>query len=158
MLGKSTIIFIAFSLQNFSTSTLNRTEIRLSFLYPLTSKTDSITNSLPFGSAFTVALDAINNNSAKLFPFLKLSFLWTDTRSLETVALKAMSEHYHKGVDAFIGPGDENECITAARLAAAWNTPIVSYVSINLNAALLTKSLNNQVDTSKEKIYNEEHF
>lgn len=128
-LGQNTVILIAFSLLNFVISSLNPREIRLSFLYPLTSKTESITNSLPFGSAFTVALDAINNNSADLFPFAKLTFLWNDTQSLETVALKAMTEHYYKGVDAFIGPGDQNECRTAARMAAAWNIPIVSYVS-----------------------------
>jgi hypothetical protein len=106
----------------------NYTEICLGFLYPLSGKTDTITDSLPFGSAFTVALDAINNSS-DLLPFTKLTFLWNDTRTMETVALKAMTEHLLQGVDVFIGPGDENYCITAARMAAVWNVPMVSYVS-----------------------------
>ncbi|XP_031573570.1 speract receptor-like [Actinia tenebrosa] len=128
MLVQNTLILIAFSVLRLVIARVNPRELRLSFLYPLTSKTESITVSLPFGSAFTVALDAINNNSTAYgFPFTKLTFLWNDTQSLETVALKAMTEHYNKGVDVFIGPGDENDCITAARMAAVWNIPIVSY-------------------------------
>ena len=122
---KSSWVVISFLI---SVAGLKTSQLRLGFLYPLSNNEHDNTVLLPFASAFTVAFDAINNSSS-LLPSTELTFVWNDTRCMETLALKAMTEHFIRGVDAFIGPGNASYCSTAARLAAAWNIPMLSYVS-----------------------------
>lgn len=112
-------------------------ELRVGFLYPLSNNEHDNTVDLPFASAFTVALDAINESSS-LLPSTELTFLWNDTKCDETIALKAMTEQFFRRIDAFIGPGNASYCSTAARVAAAWNIPMISYVSILVISRQLT--------------------
>lgn len=107
---------------------LKTSKLRLGFLYPLSNNNLWYIH-IPFASAFTIALDAVNESSS-LLQSTELTFLWNDTKCEDTVALKAMTEQFGQGVDAFIGPGNSSYCATAGRLAAAWNIPMVSYVSI----------------------------
>ena len=81
-----------------------------------------------FAAAISLAVEAVNNNS-NLLPRQRINFIWNDTLCNEERSLRELTEHWHKNVDAFIGPGCS--CDAAARLAAAWNLPMVSYVSIN---------------------------
>ena len=94
-------------------------------LYPF-SPCDQVITDLQFASAFLVAAETINNSSSLVF---NLSVTWNDTRCSELVGIEAMTQQWIRGVHAFIGPGNESFCATSARLAAAWNLPMISYVS-----------------------------
>jgi len=72
-----------------------------------------------------VAAETINNDSLR-FSF-NLSIDWNDTRCSELVGIEAMSQQWTRGVDAFIGPGNDSFCATSARIAASWNLPMISY-------------------------------
>ena len=103
-------------------------EVRVVLLYPFSSCDQLMTgDQLPFAGAFLVAVDTINNSSMG-FSF-NLSIDWNDTRCSELVGIEAMSQQWTRHVDAFIGPGNESFCATSARVAAAWNIPMFSYVS-----------------------------
>ena len=107
-------------------SGLNEQEVRVVLLYPFTS-CDQLITDLPFAPAFLVAAETINNDSLR-FSF-NLSIDWNDTRCSELVGIEAMSQQWTRGVDAFIGPGNDSFCATSARIAASWNLPMISYVS-----------------------------
>lgn len=102
-------------------------EVRVVLLYPFSSCDQLMTGELSFAAAFLVAVDTINNSSMG-FNFT-LSIDWNDTRCSELVGIKAMSQQLTRSVHAFIGPGNESFCATSARVAAAWNIPMISYVS-----------------------------
>ncbi|XP_068673854.1 atrial natriuretic peptide receptor 2-like isoform X2 [Montipora foliosa] len=106
-------------------SQADKPKLRIVLLYPFSSCDQLITTELPFASAFLVAVDTINNNSMG-FNF-NLSIDWNDTRCSELVGIKAMSEQWKRGVQAFIGPGNQSYCATSARIAASWNIPMISY-------------------------------
>lgn len=104
-------------------------EVLVVLLYPFSSCDQLITADLQFASAFLVAAETINNSSSLNF---NMSVAWNDTRCSELVGIEAMTQQWrgvHR-VHAFIGPGNESFCATSARLAAAWNLPMISYVSI----------------------------
>ena len=98
-------------------------EVLLGFLYPFTG--EQLVSEAPFASAFLVAVENINNSTLDL----NLKFVWNDTQCSEKVGIDAMTRQWNLGVDVFIGPGNESICATSARVAAAWNLPIISYVS-----------------------------
>ena len=109
-----------------SNSQSNTENVTVVLLYPYSSCEQLITTDNPFASAFLVAIETINNSSTFNFT---LSYRLNDTRCSELVAIEAMTEHKNRGVQVFIGPGNETYCATSARVAAAWNLPIISYVS-----------------------------
>ncbi len=79
--------------------------------------------------AFIVALNHVNEKTlGPLGHQLNYTFMdnWADT----LVSIRAMTEMYNDGVIAFIGP--EDTCVTEARIAAAWNLPMIDFVSCNL--------------------------
>ena len=100
-------------------------DVRVVLLYPLSS-CDQLITEVPFNSAFDVAAKAIN--SSQDFSFT-MSIESHDTRCSELVGIKAMTQQWNSGVHAFIGPGNDSFCATSARIAAAWNLPLISYVS-----------------------------
>ena len=110
-------------------------EVLVVLLYPFTSCEYLITVDLPFAAAFLVAAETVNNSSLLEFT---LSVDWNDTRCSELVGISAMTEQQARGVHAFIGPGNQSYCATAARVAAAWNLPMISYVS---EIALISQGL-----------------
>lgn len=83
--------------------------------------------SLLYGGAFYRAIDDINKDDS-LLPGYVLEPMFADTHSdiLETV--EYMTEHKTNGALGFVGP--EGNCGIAATNAAAWNMPMVVYVSI----------------------------
>lgn len=105
----------------------NKTEVSIVLLYPFTS-CDQLITEFPFASAFLVAVETINNSSWE-FGF-SLSVEWNDTRCSELVGIETMSEQWKRDVNAFIGPGNQSYCATSARIAASWNIPLISYVSV----------------------------
>lgn len=46
---------------------------------------------------------------------------------LSSIAIRRMTEMRERGVAVFIGP--DRRCTTEAMVAAAWNIPMISYVS-----------------------------
>ena len=82
---------------------------------------------LLYGGAFYRAVDDVNKDRS-LLPGYVLEPMFADTHSdiLETVEL--MTTHKTNGTLGFIGP--EGACGIAATNAAAWNMPMVVYVSI----------------------------
>ncbi|PFX31871.1 Atrial natriuretic peptide receptor 1 [Stylophora pistillata] len=107
-----------------SNSQSNTENVTVVLLYPYSSCEQLITTDNPFASAFLVAIETINNSSTFNFT---ISYRLNDTRCSELVAIEAMTEHKNRGVQVFIGPGNETYCATSARVAAAWNLPIISY-------------------------------
>lgn len=121
----ASILFYLTSIQTSMESNKKR-DVFVVLLYPFTSCDYLITVDLPFAAAFLVAAETVNNSSLLEFT---LSVDWNDTRCSELVGISAMTEQRVRGVHAFIGPGNQSYCATAARVAAAWNLPMISYVS-----------------------------
>ena len=121
-------LFCFFLILHLSLIQLNsqRREVLVVLLYPFTS-CDQLITEYPFAAAFKVAIETINNSSL-VFSFT-LAIDWNDTRCSELVGIEAMSQQWTRGVNAFIGPGNESFCATSARIAASWNLPMISYVS-----------------------------
>ena len=114
------------SIQTNSEPDKDKREVLVVLLYPFTSCEQIITVDLQFAAAFLVAVETVNNSSSLEFT---LSAGWNDTRCSELVAISAMTEQRARGVHAFIGPGSQSSCAASARVAAAWNLPMISYVS-----------------------------
>ena len=80
-----------------------------------------------YGGAFFRAVSDINNDPTVL-PGISLKPLFADTRSDVLVAAKNMTDHYClNDTKAFVGP--EGSCAIAATMSAAWNIPMIAYVS-----------------------------
>jgi len=83
-----------------------------------------------YASAINIAMDDINRQE-NLLPGNNISFIWNDTDCEdESKTIRAlMYQIYEAKVSAIIGPGCI--CNTSARNAAAFNVPMISYVSIH---------------------------
>ncbi len=104
------------------------TEIKLGFLSTTESDYDSTERvGLVINGVMPLIVDHINNRS-DILPNTNLTYTWTNTGGHELGNIKAMTDQWRDGVVAFFGP--ENTCTTEARIAAAWNIPMISYVSI----------------------------
>ena len=76
--------------------------------------------------AFVVALNYVNKDI--LGPMgHELNFTFTDNKADTGTSIRAMTKMYNEGVIAYIGP--EETCVTEARIAAAWNLPMIDFVS-----------------------------
>lgn len=92
--------------------------------------------------ALPLAVTAVNKDP-QLLPGRRLEFVARDIgsgrarkqSSLATLAIRVMTEMRDNGTVAFIGPDDT--CSAEALVAAAWNLPIISYVS----ASIIHKSI-----------------
>lgn len=76
--------------------------------------------------AMSLAVKTVNDRS-DLLPGRTLEFQFEDTHGNEDSTLIAVTTLWKNGVVAFIGP--DVTCTTEARLADAWNLPMISYVS-----------------------------
>lgn len=83
-----------------------------------------------YASAISIAVDEINRQQ-NLLPGNNISFIWNDTDCEdENKTIRALLyQIYEAKVSAIIGPGCT--CNTSARIAAAFNIPMISYVSIH---------------------------
>ena len=77
--------------------------------------------------AITYAVDQINANP-DLLPNHTLEFLIAETMGQETESIKLASVLPSYNISAYIGP--QESCVHEGRIAAAFNLPMVSYVSI----------------------------
>lgn len=76
--------------------------------------------------AITYALEQINNDP-RILPNHTLQMIWGDTHGDTLTAVKLLTDQWKQGVVAFFGL--EDSCSVEARVAAAWNLPLISYVS-----------------------------
>ena len=82
---------------------------------------------LYYASAINIAIEEINRQE-NLLPGNNISFIWNNTDCDESKTIRAlMYQIYEAKVSAIIGPGCT--CNTSARNAAAFNVPMISYVS-----------------------------
>ena len=77
--------------------------------------------------AITYAVDQINANP-ELLPNHTLEFLIAETMGQETESIKLASVLPSYNISAYIGP--QETCVHEGRIAAAFNLPMISYVSI----------------------------
>ena len=113
-------------------------DVRLGFLLPQNATTNASVGALApgnvYASALLLAIGAVTNDST-LLPGHQVTFVWNDTQCSEEVAVKAMIHQMGRGVQGFIGPACS--CETTAKLAAAFNIPMISYVSTPYKAKLV---------------------
>ncbi|XP_013384406.1 guanylate cyclase 32E [Lingula anatina] len=74
--------------------------------------------------AFSYAIKTINEDPS-LLNGLQLDFLWNDNEGDSLIGTARLTEQWRKGAVAFFGP--EDECETEAKVAAAWNLPMIAY-------------------------------
>ena len=107
-------------------------EYKLGLLIPYSTVTPVFANDFNRGEAFaaamTIAVERLNADPTLLVDY-NLTFVWKDTTCNELVAVREQLDQINSGVQAFIGPGCY--CQTPARNAAAFNMPMISYVSIH---------------------------
>ncbi len=77
--------------------------------------------------AMTYAITKINEDN--LVPGHRFRLLWNDTHADTLVSTLSLCQQWREGAVAFFGP--EGSCTVEARVAAAFNLPLISYVSIN---------------------------
>lgn len=77
--------------------------------------------------ALTYALDQINNQS-NVLPNHTLDFIIAETYGLENYSIRVTVELINRNISVYIGP--QETCIHEAKIAAAFNIPMISYVSI----------------------------
>lgn len=110
---------------------------------------------LLYGGAFYRAVDDVNKDPS-LLPGYVLEPMFADTHSdiLETVEL--MTTHKTNGTLGFIGP--EGACGIAATNAAAWNMPMVVYVSFSVFNKWNNTVSNNPLHKAFVRVYYQLEF
>lgn len=104
-------------------------EIRIGFITHLKRKSQ-LENSLPtailISGAFPYAVDTINNDST-ILPDHTITYQMVETYGEEIESLYHTAKFIQQGIHAIIGP--QKTCVHEARLAAAFNVPMISFVS-----------------------------
>ena len=76
--------------------------------------------------ALTLALEEINNNT-NILPNHTLDFIIAETYGMELQSIKQTVDLINQNISVYIGP--QETCIHEAKVAAAFNIPMISYVS-----------------------------
>ena len=77
--------------------------------------------------ALTLALGEINSDTS-ILPNHTLEFLIAETYGIELESIKQTVDLINQNISVYIGP--QETCIHEAKVAAAFNIPMISYVSI----------------------------
>lgn len=91
-----------------------------------------------YASAISIAVDDINRNP-NLLPGHNVSFVWNDTQCEDLDTVRALVHQLNSGVNVLIGPACS--CNTSARIAAAFNVTMISYVSLGIAVVFFVMSL-----------------
>lgn len=89
-----------------------------------------------YASAMILAVQAIADDSSLLNGH-RVTFIWNDTQCKDEFSVKAMLDQMSKGVEVFIGPACT--CETTAKVASAFNIPVISYVSMHYLKELVNR-------------------
>jgi hypothetical protein len=76
--------------------------------------------------AISYALELINNDT-NILPKHRLNLIWGDTMADTLIGTRLLTDQWRRGATVFIGL--EDSCSVEAKVAAAWNLPMISYVS-----------------------------
>ena len=79
-----------------------------------------------FVGAFKYALEYINKGVMEKHGY-HIDYTVVDNKADTVYSLRALTKLYFNGTIAFIGP--EDTCAIEARLAAAWDLPMIAFVS-----------------------------
>ena len=104
-------------------------KIRLGYLTGCQKRPDDLFYQKPgqaISGAITLATEEINND-AVILPNHRLEFVIAETYGEEEESIRQTVRLMDEEVDAVIGP--QETCIHEGRLAAAFNKPMISYVS-----------------------------
>ncbi|KAH3862698.1 receptor-type guanylate cyclase Gyc76C-like [Dreissena polymorpha] len=74
--------------------------------------------------AISYAIELINNNT-DILPKHRLQLIWGDTMADTLIGTRLLTTQWRQGAKAFIGL--EDSCSVEAKVAAAWNLPMISY-------------------------------
>lgn len=129
------ICFLTLFVLSLLTLQLEARNITLGLLLPynVTSNSSALGMELVAGnscyvSAMVLAVQAIANDSSLLNGH-SVTFIWNDTQCKDEFSVKAMLDQMSKGVEVFIGPACT--CETTAKVASAFNIPVISYMCMN---------------------------
>ena len=76
--------------------------------------------------AITYAVDEVNR-SPLVLPNHTLEFVIAETYGQEEISIRRVAQLQNYNISAYIGP--QETCVHEGRIAAAFNTPMISYVS-----------------------------
>lgn len=125
MLG---LLILQVVLYEFGKTSANLQNITIGYL--TVDKTDTFVRDRQgrvISGAISYAVEKINGNP-DILPNFHINIVWNDTKASTLVGLKCLTEQWRLGAVAFFG--FEDSCSVEARVAAAWNLPLISYVSI----------------------------
>lgn len=80
--------------------------------------------------AISYAIELINNDT-DILPEHRLQLIWGDTMADTLIGTRLLTDQWRQGANVFIGL--EDSCSVEAKVAAAWNLPMISYVSCRYN-------------------------
>lgn len=145
------ICFLTLFVLSLLTLQLEARNITLGLLLPynVTSNSSALGMELVAGnscyvSAMVLAVQAIANDSSLLNGH-SVTFIWNDTQCKDEFSVKAMLDQMSKGVEVFIGPACT--CETTAKVASAFNIPVISYVSMHYLKVLVNRRWRNKTCT-----------
>ena len=110
-------------------SSVTATE-ELTIGYLTTAKTGTFVRDMQgrlISGAITYAISKLNEEN--YVPGYRFRLLWNDTHADTLVSTLSLAQQWREGAVAFFGP--EGSCTVEARVAAAFNLPLISYVSID---------------------------
>ena len=84
---------------------------------------------LRISGAISYAVDKINEEFLEKGSNRKLSFIVAETYGDEEISIDQTAKLWRANVSAYIGP--QETCVHEGRMAASFNLPMISYVSIN---------------------------
>ena len=79
--------------------------------------------------AITLGILMVNQNRS-ILPNHRLQFVWADNSADTLTSIGRLTHQWKNGALAFFGP--EDSCNVEGRVAAAWNLPMISFVSTSL--------------------------
>lgn len=86
--------------------------------------------------AISYGIELINNDTTVL-PRHRLKMIWGDTMADTLIGTRLLTQQWRQGAVAFIGL--EDSCSVEAKVAAAWNLPMISYVSFKNTCVILIR-------------------
>jgi archaellin len=86
----------------------------------------SISAGLTISGAITIAKNEVNSNKLKNYNH-SIDIVVAETYGDEEISIKQTALLWTQGVAGYIGP--QETCIHEGRMAAAFNLPMISYVS-----------------------------
>ncbi len=107
----------------------NKERIRLGYMTGSENRAGDMFYQKPgqvISGAITFAVDQINNDSS-ILPNHTLEFLIAETMGQESQSIKLAAILPSHNISAYIGP--QETCVHEGRIAAAFNLPMISYVS-----------------------------